>query len=343
MLKEEGFRGRGFVRRLLMVLGSGSLSLFLLPGAQAAPHLPLERGSIHLVSYRIEGNQVILSSADGRLFSLPAGTPGVDALLETIDQNPGQEVPAGILTVQDIIDLLRAGISEETIAVYIEESGARYVLSKEDLLAIKKAGGSESFLQFLIRGRLRRVPSAGVRGGVPPEEAVPVEPPAVAEPEPSGIPIYPYVYPGYPTFFGFPFISTVVIPPLFNHRKFPGNFPPDGLPEPGAETRSLVGSRPSPVTGGAGTGTRLRWRGAGGITRRVGPSPSALPLRFDSASPVGLSSPRLVSPRPSLSPPAASAPRRSMSRGGGAGRSGSRGAVSTPARARGTRSLTRKH
>jgi hypothetical protein len=105
-----------------------------------------------------ENGLVFLKSDDGRLYSVPLGSPGVE---EALAAGRVEQTSAGSPTVADILDLLGAGISEETIAQYVDAKRARYDLSKQDMIELKRAGASEAFLQFLIQAGKRRVFPAG--------------------------------------------------------------------------------------------------------------------------------------------------------------------------------------
>jgi hypothetical protein len=148
--------------------------------------------------------QLFLKSDDGRLYSVPLDTLEAQGLEDlAVDEiNQGlTRTSNSVPPVADILDLLRAGISEETIKTYVRGKRGRYDLSKEDLLELKGAGASDTFLQFLIRagGKRRFFPAYS---GPPRDRRYDVPPPQSAQssysdPAPEGIPYYPYVYPGY--------------------------------------------------------------------------------------------------------------------------------------------------
>lgn len=62
--------------------------------------------------------------------------------------------PAALaLTVEEVIDLHKAGLSEETIRAQIEATGATYSLSAEQIKLLKAAGVPEGLIQAMIRTR----------------------------------------------------------------------------------------------------------------------------------------------------------------------------------------------
>jgi hypothetical protein len=149
---------------------------------------------------RFEQSLVILETENGRLFSVPLDTPGLELFLS------GEAEPRGSLSIQDILDLLAAGVSEETLAAQIDAEGTRYALSKIDLLALERAGASDGFVQFLI-GTGRRRSGSGIlviQGSV--YRAETAEAPPSKERSATERAGYPFFYPYYPVgvFIGHP-------------------------------------------------------------------------------------------------------------------------------------------
>ena len=152
--------------------------------------------------------QLFLKGEDGRLYSVPLSTlEGQD--IEGItaeDINRGlTRSPNAVPSVAEVLELLRAGISEETIRTFVRGKRGRYSLSTDDLLELKQAGASEEFLQFLIRAGGKRQFFRAYNG--PPrdrsQDVVAAPEPAYTDPAPAGIPLYPYVYPGYYSYYGY--------------------------------------------------------------------------------------------------------------------------------------------
>ena len=152
--------------------------------------------------------QLFLKGEDGRLYSIPLSTlEGRD-----IESITAEEINRGLTRssntvppVAEVLELLRAGISEETIRTFVRGKRGRYSLSTDDLLELKQAGASEEFLQFLIRAGGKRQFFPGYSG--PPrdrsQDVVAAPEPADADPASGGIPFYPYVYPGYSSYYGY--------------------------------------------------------------------------------------------------------------------------------------------
>ena len=146
--------------------------------------------------------QLFLKGEDGRLYSVPLDVLSKDQLesitVEQINRGLARSSDS-VPPVAEVLDLLRASVSEETIRTFVRGKRGRYDLSANDLLALKEAGASEAFMQFLIRAGGKKRFFAGYNG--PPRDRsrdIVAAPEAVyADPAPEGIPFYPYVYPGY--------------------------------------------------------------------------------------------------------------------------------------------------
>lgn len=198
-MARTGYRLQVF---LLITLVAATVLLAPAP-CKAQIEIPgLRPGS--LVEAWTEGQHVILRVEDGRLFSIPLTTPGIDRALEGLSSAAAP--PAGTVTISDIIDMLRAGISEATIKAHIQASGEETVdleRTKDNLIALKQAGASEAFLQYLIRLGQKTPKTTLIRWGKPSWPPRPVQDtPAIHQPAESvsyqeGIPLYPYVFPGY--------------------------------------------------------------------------------------------------------------------------------------------------
>ena len=174
---------------------------YALSGSAAAQirisHLPEAR----VVEVWQDKGQLFLKGEDGRLFSIPLDRLRPEDLEGlTVEQiNRGlTKTSRDVPSVAEVLELLQAGVSENTIRTFVQGKRGRYDLSTSDLLALKHAGASESLMQFLIRagGRKRFLP--GYNG--PPRDRsrdIVAQQPVYADPTPAGIPIYPYVFPGY--------------------------------------------------------------------------------------------------------------------------------------------------
>ena len=68
-------------------------------------------------------------------------------------------VPAEALTIRDVIELTKAGVSEEVLLALIDVDGGVYASDTETLKALKAAGVSERVMVALVRsGRERQLP-----------------------------------------------------------------------------------------------------------------------------------------------------------------------------------------
>ena len=87
--------------------------------------------------------------------------------------------PAEALTIRDVIELTKAGVSEEVLLALIDVDGGVYASDTETLKALKAAGVSERVMVALVRsGRERQVPEP-VAPPAPQDEAPAPAPPVV--------------------------------------------------------------------------------------------------------------------------------------------------------------------
>jgi hypothetical protein len=240
----------------------------------------------------IEGDLLLIKTVEGRLYSVPVGS--IDLDFDTAGRDrPSHTGP----TLSDVIDLLHAGVSEQTIKAFIESRRVdelRFDISKESIIRLKQAGASEAFIQYLIRVG-RSGPNTTYiywSGPSAPDQG----PPTRNAPEPTrnesqqGIPLYPYVFPGFGV--SYPIYPVYPSHPIYPSRpSYPGHTTggardPNLLPgaTPGyywPEMRSLMRSQSQPRGNSRGT-TRthvskgdgqlwLRWKG-GSSPRRGGSS-----------------------------------------------------------------------
>jgi hypothetical protein len=88
--------------------------------------------------------------------------------------------PAYAVSVRDIIELTKAGLSDDVLIAVIDADRTIFTLDKEQILTMKEAGVSEAVLLKMLRSR--REFDAPVETYVPPQvETVPIE---VAAPAP---------------------------------------------------------------------------------------------------------------------------------------------------------------
>lgn len=183
-------------------LGLLAFLAFHVFSGRAAAQIRISDLETRVVEVWQDKGQLFLKGEDGRLYSIPLSTlEGRD-----IEGITAEEINRGLTrssntvpSVAEVLELLRAGISEETIRTFVRGKRGRYSLSTDDLLELKQAGASEEFQQFLIRAGGKRQFFRAYNG--PPrdrsQDVVAAPEPAYADPAPAGIPLYPYVYPGY--------------------------------------------------------------------------------------------------------------------------------------------------
>ena len=81
-------------------------------------------------------------------------------------------VPAEALTIRDVIELTKAGVSEEVLLALIDVDGGVYASDTETLKALKVAGVSERVMVALVRsGRERQLPEPAAPPPAPQDEA----------------------------------------------------------------------------------------------------------------------------------------------------------------------------
>jgi hypothetical protein len=86
---------------------------------------------------------------------------------------------AEALTIRDVIELTKAGVSEEVLLALIDVDGGVYASDTETLKALKQAGVSERVMVALVRsGRERRLPEP-TPPPAPQDEAQAPAPPVV--------------------------------------------------------------------------------------------------------------------------------------------------------------------
>jgi len=99
--------------------------------------------------------------------------------------------PALGATVQDLIKLKAAGLSDEILIALIESDGSVFHLKADDVIAIRKEGLSEKVIMAMLMTAVKRAPAPVVSRPVsastpaPPSDAA-VTPPVVQVYEPPG-------------------------------------------------------------------------------------------------------------------------------------------------------------
>ena len=124
-------------------------------------------------------------------------------LLLTLFLLVGGALRADALTIRDIIELTKAGLSDEVLLALIDVDGGVYANDPETLKALKQAGVSERVMVALVRSGRERRPEPSPAPAAAPEEQVPAAQPQVIviehrEPETQQVmvpvPVYVPVY-----------------------------------------------------------------------------------------------------------------------------------------------------
>jgi hypothetical protein len=96
----------------------------------------------------------------------------------------GRQVVAGAVTMQDVINMTRAGVDEPLIVTHIQAHGSAQPLTPTDLIALKQAGVSPNVIQVL-----QNTPPRVMAQAVPVSYAAPA--PVIVEEVYYGHPCYP--------------------------------------------------------------------------------------------------------------------------------------------------------
>lgn len=96
----------------------------------------------------------------------------------------GRQVPPGAVTIDDVMAMTKAGVSEELIAGHIRASGVARPLTSQDIIALNNSGVPPSVIQAMQN----------------PPQPIAQQPVAGAAPVMVAQPVYPapvYAYPAY--------------------------------------------------------------------------------------------------------------------------------------------------
>ncbi len=187
--------------------GASAASEIVVPGLE----------SDKIVEAWVKDELLMLKADNGRLYSVPL------ASVELTDFSFSPESPISTAelgpSLEDILDLIREGVSERNIRAFIETSTGRHWRldpTAGDLVALKQAGASEELIQFLLSfdGFRPRTTTIAWKTPFSPRKDLPPSVPSKRTTSSTninvqeGIPYFPYVYPGYgytcPTYPVFP-------------------------------------------------------------------------------------------------------------------------------------------
>ncbi len=110
----------------------------------------------------------------------------------------GQEPPnvsAGSLTLEEVVDLAKAGVSEELIVARVKRNAKAFDLNSNEILELKKSGVTENVIKFLLDPTATYAPPASPSNPPPaasPPPVAPKDPLALKVPPETGI----YYLPG---------------------------------------------------------------------------------------------------------------------------------------------------
>jgi hypothetical protein len=105
----------------------------------------------------------------------------------------GRPAPTGSVTIDDVVAMTRAGVSEEVIVTHIRNHGPARPLQAGDLIVLQQQGVSPRVVQAMQSS--------------PPPQVAAVGPEVLVEPYPVPAPVYwgpPYAYAPYPPPYYYP-------------------------------------------------------------------------------------------------------------------------------------------
>lgn len=146
-------------------------------------------------------NQIVVMISNGVVMGYPGLDPHLVATAEDAlkayeaangivppGTSPGRVVapvapnPASSLTVDGVISMLDAGLSDDIILAKIRSSGATFDLSTDDLIRLKKAKASDTVMKAMMEAK----PAATSVSAQPAQPATPVSSAKSSTPAPSG-------------------------------------------------------------------------------------------------------------------------------------------------------------
>jgi hypothetical protein len=176
--------------------GASAASEIIIPGLE----------SDRIVEAWVDDELLVLKAANGRLYSVPLSSVELaDFCFSPSSLDPSARVGPSL---DDILGLIRAGVSETNIRTFIETSADpnwRLDLTADNLVALKQGGASEELIRYLLdfdssRPRTTYIPwetPFSPRKDLPPEVTSQNTVSSADATVQDGMPYYPYVYPGY--------------------------------------------------------------------------------------------------------------------------------------------------
>ena len=140
----------------------------------------------------IDGAKAALKAYETANGITPPGTPPgtAPAAPTSTASQPPAPTPASSLTVDGVVSMLDAGLSDNVILMKIRSSGATFDLSTDDLIRLKKAKASDTVMKAMMEAKPTAPPSGAVAPPQLPPPATAVSPaktdtPASADPAPK--------------------------------------------------------------------------------------------------------------------------------------------------------------
>ncbi len=93
----------------------------------------------------------------------------------------------GVLTVEDVVKMSRAGFAEELIVTKIKKNGKAFDLSTDEMFELKKQGLSDALIKVLLDPTQPYTPPAPAAPAGPPGKKYPEDPLAALVPADSGL------------------------------------------------------------------------------------------------------------------------------------------------------------
>jgi hypothetical protein len=171
------YKGQNFEMRLMR----GQLLMVVENGLPAVMYM---RGAARPLSNDTASVALAQEAAKAYLAGTPSGAAAGAGATAAAGAAPGATpAPAG-LTVDGVISLVGAGISDDIIIAKIQKSGQSFDLSTDDMVRLKKAGTSDAVMKAMMNATPAPVAAAPVAAVPVAAAGAPVAPPAAAAPNP---------------------------------------------------------------------------------------------------------------------------------------------------------------
>jgi len=102
------------------------------------------------------------------------------AAVSALGAQESQKVTPGSLTIEEVVQLSKAGMSDELIVARVKRNAKAFDLNTDEIVALRESGVSETVIKYLVDPTLSYTPPAP-----PPPPAAPNNPPSPAIPPPK--------------------------------------------------------------------------------------------------------------------------------------------------------------